>query len=369
MKILVVFGTRPEAIKMAPVIQRLKADGRCETRVCVTGQHREMLDQVLHFFGIVPDYDLNLMKEGQTLSSLSAAVLLGLEPLLQAYRPDYLLVHGDTTTSAMAALAGLYAQVKICHVEAGLRTYNLESPFPEEANRQLTGRLAWLHFAPTESARKNLLQENVPAERIFVTGNTVTDALAYAVAEVDKSEPVQIIPLKKKLQPDRAIALVTCHRRENIGPGFLAICAALKAIVQQHPLQLVYPVHLNPKVRDIAYRELDGVEGIHLVAPLDYPSFIWMMKNAAFMITDSGGVQEEASALGKPIILMRDRTERPEVVSSGHVWMVGAHHDQIVAAVKELMQGGHPFSENQGSLDLGESPSDQILSIIHAYHV
>lgn len=372
-KILIVFGTRPEAIKMAPVIRLFKAaNDQYDTRICVTGQHREMLDQVLSFFEIVPDYDLNLMKGGQSLSELSAAVLLGMEPLLYEFKPDYLFVHGDTTTSAIAALAGLYAQVKVCHIEAGLRTYNLDSPFPEEANRQLTARLAQLHFAPTSIARDNLLAEGVPPNRIHLTGNTVIDALEYAKDQVEQFEPDFVKAVKAELSPKLQTILVTCHRRENIGKGFLEICAALRTIVRKHPVQLVYPVHLNPKIREIAFQELSGCSHIHLVEPLDYPSFIWMMKTATIMITDSGGVQEEASALGKPIVLMRDNTERPEVISSGHVRLVGANKERIESAVAELLKGEvmYAVSQSEGSSSLtGTGASKMIFNIIGKGHV
>lgn len=371
-RILIVFGTRPEAIKMAPLIQEfLKYPQLYDTKVCVTAQHREMLDQVLSFFEIVPDYDLDLMKPGQSLSQLTADVLLGLKPILEAFRPDYVFVHGDTTTSMAAAMAAFYAGTKVCHVEAGLRTFNKHSPFPEEMNRQITGRITDLHFAPTSKARENLLKEGVKADQIFVTGNTVIDALLFAKERVDQIKDKEIEALKGILDGNRELILVTGHRRENFGDGFVQICNALKAIALKQNVQIIYPVHLNPNVQDTVYKILGDVENIKLINPLAYPAFVWLMKQSKLIITDSGGVQEEAPSLGKPVLVMRKTTERPEAVEAGTVVLVGTDEQNIVSQTTVLLTNKDKYKE----MTLAHNPygdgltSKLILKIIGAHEV
>lgn len=329
-RLLLIFGTRPEAIKMAPLIKEFQKHPKdFETKVCVTAQHRQMLDQVLDFFGIIPDYDLNLMRPGQNLFQLTADVLTGLKPILEEIKPDYAFVHGDTTTSAASALASYYAGVKVCHVEAGLRTYNKQAPFPEEVNRQLTGRLTDIHFAPTEAAKQNLLSEKSPGS-IVVTGNTVIDALLYAVGQLENYTDNEIETLKKDIDFSKRIVLVTGHRRENFGDGFINICEALLEIAQNSNVEIVYPVHLNPNVQDPVKKILSGKSNIKLISPLAYPAFVWMMNRSYMIITDSGGVQEEAPSLGKPVLVMRETTERPEAVEAGTVKLVGTNKEKIV---------------------------------------
>ncbi len=339
-RILLVFGTRPEAIKMAPLVKEFQKNvSDFETRVCVTAQHRQMLDQVLEFFDIRPDYDLDLMKPNQTLNGVWADILVGMQPILEEWKPDWVLVHGDTATSTAVALAAYFAQCKVGHVEAGLRTFDKWSPFPEEMNRQLTGRLADIHFAPTPQSRLNLLKEGVDEAAIHVTGNTVIDALHTSTAIVREgySNP-EIEQLRAILNPDKEMVLVTGHRRENFGQGFINICTALKRIASQRPdTRIVYPVHLNPNVQKPVHEILDGVENIHLIAPLTYPSFVWAMDRARLIITDSGGVQEEAPSLGKPVLVMRDTTERPEAVEAGTVILVGTDTEKIVAEALDLL--------------------------------
>lgn len=337
-KVLIVFGTRPEAIKMAPLVNEFKKQaGSFITKVCVTAQHRHMLDQVLGFFEITPDYDLDLMKPAQNLFSLTADVLMGLKPVLEDFKPDYVLVHGDTTTSSAAALAAFYAGVKVCHVEAGLRTHNKWSPFPEEMNRQLTGRLADIHFAPTEKARQNLLDEGVNPNRIFTVGNTVIDALLYAKDKVEDVVDAEIEKLKSIIDPSKDLILVTGHRRENFGDGFINICNALKELSGEKNVQIIYPVHLNPNVTGPVYSILSDIDTISLIEPLSYPAFVWIMKKAKLIITDSGGVQEEAPSLGKPVLVLRDTTERPEAVDAGTVILVGTNKNSIVSNVRKLL--------------------------------
>ena len=340
-KILLVFGTRPEAIKMAPLVHAFQNDEVFfETRVCVTAQHRQMLDQVLDFFGIIPDYDLNLMKPNQTLNGVWADILTGMKVVVDEWRPDWVLVHGDTATSTAAALTAFFAGRKVGHVEAGLRTYNKWSPFPEEMNRQLTGRLADMHFAPTERARQNLLQEGVETSNIVVTGNTVIDALYQSVNIVNRDEYTneEIENLKSILDFHKDFVLVTGHRRENFGQGFVDICHALKEIAQRRTdIQIIYPVHLNPNVQQPVNEILTGVPNIYLIPPLNYPSFVWAMDKARIIITDSGGVQEEAPSLGKPVLVMRDTTERPEAVEAGTVILVGTDRKKIVSETMSLL--------------------------------
>lgn len=340
-KILIVFGTRPEAIKMAPLIQEFMKNGDSfETRICVTAQHRQMLDQVLDFFDIRPDYDLDLMKPNQTLNSIWADILMEMKPILDDYHPDWVLVHGDTATSSAVALAAYFSQCKVGHVEAGLRTFNKWSPFPEEMNRQLTGRLADMHFAPTWQAQQNLLNEAVEQTDIVVTGNTVIDALKSSVAKVNSGYYAndEIEVLKKKLDISKEWILVTGHRRENFGQGFIDICHALKEISARRPdVQIIYPVHLNPHVQQPVKEILSGIENICLISPLSYPSFVWLMDKAKIIITDSGGIQEEAPSLGKPVLVMRETTERPEAVAAGTVILVGTDRSKIVGETLQLL--------------------------------
>lgn len=340
MKTLCIFGTRPEAIKMAPLVLALADDERFEAKVCVTGQHREMLDQVLELFSITPDYDLNIMKPGQDLTDVTTAILQGLKVVLTEFKPDIVLVHGDTATTFAASLAAYYQQIPVAHVEAGLRTGNLYSPWPEEGNRKLTGALAKLNFAPTETSQDNLLREGVNPEKIVVTGNTVIDALLDVVKRLDQD--LQLLAQASApaafLDPTRKLILVTGHRRESFGDGFERICQALMEIAQQHPeVDIVYPVHLNPNVREPVNRLLNGIGNIYLIAPLDYLPFVHMMTRAHIILTDSGGIQEEAPSLGKPVLVMRDTTERPEAVSAGTVKLVGTNTADIVRELNRLL--------------------------------
>ena len=344
-KILLVFGTRPEAIKMAPLVKALQKDTEhFETRVCVTAQHRQMLDQVLEVFGITPEYDLNIMAPNQDLYDITAKVLLGLREVLKDFRPDTVLVHGDTTTSMAASLAAFYMQIPVGHVEAGLRTYNMLSPWPEEMNRQVTDRICTYYCAPTEQSRANLLQENIDAKKIFITGNTVIDALLMAVDIISTTAGVKE-KMAKELQEkgytvgDREYILVTGHRRENFGDGFLHICKAIKELAALHPeMDIVYPVHLNPNVQKPVYELLSGLSNVYLISPLDYLPFIYAMQHSTLLLTDSGGVQEEAPSLGKPVLVMRDTTERPEAVEAGTVKLVGTDAEAIVSNVTALLQ-------------------------------
>ena len=343
-KILLVFGTRPEAIKMAPLVKALQKDTEhFETRVCVTAQHRQMLDQVLEVFGITPEYDLNIMAPNQDLYDITAKVLLGLREVLKDFRPDTVLVHGDTTTSMAASLAAFYMQIPVGHVEAGLRTYNMLSPWTEEMNRQVTDRICTYYFAPTEQSRANLLQENIDAKKIFITGNTVIDALLMAVDIISTTAGVKE-KMAKELQEkgytvgDREYILVTGHRRENFGDGFLHICKAIKELAALHPeMDIVYPVHLNPNVQKPVYELLSGLSNVYLISPLDYLPFIYAMQHSTLLLTDSGGVQEEAPSLGKPVLVMRDTTERPEAVEAGTVKLVGTDAEAIVSNVTALL--------------------------------
>lgn len=325
-KVLVVFGTRPEAIKMAPLVHTLKADQRFDCKVCVTGQHREMLDQVLQLFEIVPEFDLNIMQPGQTLTNVTCRILEGLEPILKSFKPDVVLVHGDTATTFAASLAAYYQQIAVGHVEAGLRTGNIYSPWPEEANRKLTGALTTYHFAPTETSKQNLLAENYAAPTIYVTGNTVIDALFWVKAKIEQNAALhqslaQLFPM---LTEQRKLILVTGHRRESFGDGFERICQALLNTAQQHPdCDILYPVHLNPNVQEPVNRLLKAVPNIHLIEPQQYLPFVYLMNRAHIILTDSGGIQEEAPSLGKPVLVMRETTERPEVVTAGTVKLVG----------------------------------------------
>jgi UDP-N-acetylglucosamine 2-epimerase (non-hydrolysing) len=337
-KVLLVFGTRPEAIKMAPLVRELlRYPEQFQTRVCVTAQHRAMLDQVLSFFEITPDYDLNLMTPDQDLNGLTASVVTAMKPVLEDFKPDFVMVQGDTTTTFAAALAAFYLGIKVCHVEAGLRTNNKLAPFPEEVNRRITSVIADYHFAPTESARENLLRENIPADRILVTGNTVVDALLWALEKVETADDPDIDLLKKLTSGDQKIVLVTGHRRENFGDGFENICQALKEIARDENVRIIYPVHLNPRVQTMVHERLSGMPNIHLLAPLSYPAFIWLMKRSYMILTDSGGIQEEAPSIGKPVLVMREATERREAMDSGNVLLVGTDSDKIISACHDLL--------------------------------
>lgn len=343
-KILTVFGTRPEAIKMAPLLMALKNVPELEARVCVTGQHREMLHQVLEIFSIVPDFNLDLMREGQDLYDLTSRVLLGMRGVLAQYRPDMVLVHGDTTTTFAATLAAFYQKIPVGHVEAGLRTHDLHSPWPEEANRALTGRLAACHFAPTSTSKANLVAEGVPADNVFVTGNTVIDALHYVLDQLERDAPrrarVQAHVAAAGYAPGaRRMVLVTGHRRENFGDGFERIFTALRTLAQRFgEVDFVYPVHLNPRVREPAHALLSGIGNVHLIEPLEYEPFVYLMSRSHFIISDSGGIQEEAPSLGKPVLVTRDTTERPEAVQAGTVQLVGTDAQRIVAAASGLLE-------------------------------
>lgn len=351
-KVMLVFGTRPEAIKMAPLVKEFqKYPERFETIVCATGQHREMLDQVLHIFEIKPDYDLNIMKQGQDLYDVTARVLTGMRDVLKEAQPDVVLVHGDTTTSTAAALAAFYLQIPVGHVEAGLRTHNIYSPWPEEMNRQITGRIATYHFAPTPLSRQNLLAEGVKEEQITVTGNTVIDALYMVVDKIkqDKALDAGLEVLLKnagydvnRLANGRKLVLITGHRRENFGNGFIHMCTAVKDLTNKYPdVDFVYPMHLNPNVRkpihEVFGEDLSNLSNIFFIEPLEYLNFVYLMEKSTIVLTDSGGIQEEAPGLGKPVLVMRDTTERPEALEAGTVKLVGTNYERIVHEVSELI--------------------------------
>jgi UDP-N-acetylglucosamine 2-epimerase (non-hydrolysing) len=338
-KVMVVFGTRPEAIKMAPVVEALRQMPGIDVRVAVTAQHRQMLDRVLDLFGIVPDEDLDVMAPGQQLPDLFARILTGMADVLQRHRPDLVLVHGDTSTTLAAALAAFYARIPVGHVEAGLRTGDLQAPWPEEANRRLTAPLSTLHFAPTERSRQNLLAEGFAEAGIHVTGNTVIDALLAAVARIDADPALatQLAAQLPALDPARRLVLVTGHRRESFGDGFEQICLALRDLAGRDDVQIVYPVHLNPQVQEPVQRLLAGIGNVMLIPPLDYLPFVYLMTRAHLILTDSGGIQEEAPSLGKPVLVMRTTTERPEAVDAGTVRLVGTDRARIVAEVARLL--------------------------------
>lgn len=348
MKILTVFGTRPEAIKMAPLVHSLSTDKRFLSKVCVTAQHREMLDQVLELFEIIPDYDLNLMKAGQTLPEVTSRILLELTPVLREFKPDVLLVHGDTATTFAASLAAYYEQIKVGHVEAGLRTGNIYSPWPEEANRKLTGALTKFHFAPTETSRANLLAENYSDMDISVTGNTVIDALLMIKdkLETDKKLSLDVASNFPFLNPSKKLILVTGHRRESFGEGFERICEALAKVARSHSdVQIVYPVHLNPNVQEPVNRLLKSISNVTLIEPQQYLPFVYLMNQAHIILTDSGGIQEEAPSLGKPVLVMRDTTERPEAVEAGTVKLVGTDRDKIFDALNSLLIDENAYND------------------------
>ena len=351
-KVLLVFGTRPEAIKMAPLVMELqKQKERIETVVCVTGQHREMLDQVLEIFDIKPDYDLNIMKRGQDLYDVTARVLTGMREVLKEIKPDIVLVHGDTTTSTAAALAAFYQQIPVGHVEAGLRTHNIYSPWPEEMNRLLTGRLATYHFSPTPLSRNNLIKESINDRNIIVTGNTVIDALYWVVDKIKNNKELdnelESVLSKagydvNRLDNGKKLVLITGHRRENFGDGFINMCTAIKDLTIKHPnVDFVYPMHLNPNVRkpihEVFGEDLSGLKNMFFIEPLEYLSFVYLMEKSTIVLTDSGGIQEEAPGLGKPVLVMRDTTERPEALAAGTVKLVGTDYDKIVSEVSALL--------------------------------
>ncbi|MDD2839055.1 UDP-N-acetylglucosamine 2-epimerase (non-hydrolyzing) [Sulfuricurvum sp.] len=342
-KFLLVFGTRPEAIKMAPLVKELqKYPEEFEIKVCVTAQHRQMLDQVLALFEIIPDYDLDIMQPGQDLYDVTANVLLGMKAVLIDFSPDIVFVHGDTTTTMAAALAAYYQKIDVAHIEAGLRTHDIYSPFPEEINRQMTSKIARWHFAPTLNASNNLINEGVLEDTIIITGNTVIDALLQVVTK-NESKMMQIDGYSVR---ERKIILVTGHRRENFGEGFLQICKALKKIALSHPeIDIVYPVHLNPNVQQPVHEILDFVENVFLIAPLDYEPFVFLMSRSHLILTDSGGIQEEAPSLGKPVLVMRETTERPEAVDAGTVKLVGANETSIVNAVDVLLKDTNEYEQ------------------------
>src|SRR5690554_2315276 len=347
MKTLCVFGTRPEAIKMAPLALTLAADPRFDAKVCVTGQHREMLDQVLELFQLVPDHDLNIMKPGQDLTDVTTGILQGLKDVLSEFKPDIVLVHGDTATTFAATLAAYYQQIPVGHVEAGLRTGNIYSPWPEEGNRKLTGALATLHFAPTATSKNNLLREGIKESSIEITGNTVIDALLQVVAKLDNNQQLQQA-LRERfsfINAEKKLILVTGHRRESFGGGFERICQALADTAKAHPdVEILYPVHLNPNVREPVNRLLQGINNLHLIEPLDYLPFVYLMNRAHIILTDSGGIQEEAPSLGKPVLVMRDTTERPEAVEAGTVKLVGTDVSMITRNIGLLLKDGDAYT-------------------------
>ncbi len=346
-KNLIIFGTRPEAIKMAPLVKAFNRQiERHTTKVCVTSQHREMLDQVLDFFEIVPEYDLDLMKPNQNLYSLTADIITGLKPVLEDFKPDFVYIHGDTTTTMAASIAAFYYGAKVCHVEAGLRTFNKRSPFPEEVNRSVAGCISDYHFAPTETSKQNLLNENVNENSVVITGNTVIDALHFSFKKVNSPDfnNLEIENLKTIIDPLKKLILVTGHRRENQGEGFINICNALKQIASDNKkCQIIYPVHLNPNVQQPVYELLTGIDNIHLIGPLSYPAFVWLMGKSYLIVTDSGGVQEEAPSLGKPVLVMRDTTERPEALEAGTVILVGTDSNKIIKKANELLRDNDKY--------------------------
>lgn len=394
-KVMLVFGTRPEAIKMAPLVLELKKYNTFETCVCVTGQHREMLDQVLLIFSITPDYDLNIMKPGQDLYDVTSRVLLGMRDVLREVKPDVVLVHGDTTTSTAAALAAFYQQIPVGHVEAGLRTHNIYSPWPEEMNRQLTGRIASYNFSPTELSRSNLLNEGIDAEKITVTGNTVIDALHLVVDKISsdtslRQELAEVLrqsgyDINRLNDTQRRLVLITGHRRENFGEGFLHICTAIKDLSMKYPnVDFVYPMHLNPNVRRPIAKIFEGNEQLTInsqsvnekfpnmffAEPLEYLSFVYLMEKAYIVLTDSGGIQEEAPGLGKPVLVMRDTTERPEAVAAGTVKLVGTDYDAIVSNVSELLDSLHTYEQMSKAVNpYGDGKACQrIINVLKSKH-
>ncbi len=366
-RILIAFGTRPEAIKMAPVIKALQNDSSFDLRICVTGQHREMLDQVLKLFGIEPNYDLSLMRAGQTLTELTQNILAGMEQVLQQWRPDMLLVHGDTTTTFGATLAAYYQRIPVGHVEAGLRTGDIYSPWPEEVNRRLVGSIACLHFAPTKSASQNLYKENIPKNNVFITGNTVIDSLLEIDKKIDSDKQLQNSLARKFsfLDQSKRLILVTGHRRENFGRGFVSICEGLLELSKRPEVEILYPVHLNPNVRDPVLRILGNKSNIHLIEPQDYLPFIYLMKRSAIILTDSGGIQEEAPSLGKPVLVFRDNTERPEAVEAGTVKLIGTDRRKLVESVSHLLDDSRLYNEMSCSINpYGNGLASEYIKLI-----
>lgn len=372
LKILTVFGTRPEAIKMVSVVRELAADPDFDVKVCVTAQHRSMLDQVLELFSIKPDFDLDIMTPGQDLSDITAKVLAGMRTVLREWRPDYVLVHGDTTTTMATSLAAYYERIAVGHVEAGLRTGNIYSPWPEEINRKLTGAIAKVHFAPTEHAKQNLLNEGIPANNICVTGNTVVDALLDVVRRLDTDAALrrQMESQFSFLDSKKKLVLVTGHRRENFGTGFENICRALDKISQLDDVEVLYPVHLNPNVQEPVQRILKDNPNIHLIAPVSYLPFVYLMNRASILLTDSGGIQEEAPSLGKPVLVMRDTTERPEAVTAGTVRLVGTSVSSIVDGARTLLTDAAEYTRMSNAVNpYGDGTSaSQIVNFLRENH-
>lgn len=377
---MLVFGTRPEAIKMAPLVKEFQKDNNIETQVCVTGQHRQMLDQVLELFKIKPNYDLNIMKAGQDLYDVTSQVIIGMRDILKTAKPDIVLVHGDTTTSTATALAAFYQQIPVAHVEAGLRTHNIYSPWPEEMNRQITGRIATYHFSPTELSKTNLIKENIDSKNIIITGNTVIDALFYVIKKIKADNTlsenlyqnlVQCGYDTQRLNNGRQLILITGHRRENFGDGFIHMCKAIKSLVQKYPnVDFVYPMHLNPNVRkpihEVFGENLSELSNMFFIEPLEYFSFIYLMEKATIILTDSGGIQEEAPSLGKPVLVMRDTTERPEAVEAGTVKLVGTNYDTIINSVSDLLDNEKSYLQmSQSTNPYGDGKAcERIVSFI-----
>lgn len=365
-KIMLCFGTRPEAIKMAPLYHELKKNS-FKVKVCVTAQHREMLDQVLDFFEIAPDYDLNLMQANQTLNGLSANILLKIDEVLSIEKPDLVLVHGDTTTSSMVALAAFHLGIQVGHVEAGLRTYNKLAPFPEELNRQITSRIADIHFTPTKQATQNLLNEGISQNAIVETGNTVIDALFWTIKKIDEAyyKLAEIEQLKKMIFPKKKMILVTGHRRENFGEGLQNLCEALLKISERNDVTILYPVHLNPNVKDVVYELLSYKKNIYLISPVSYPAFVWLMQQSFLIITDSGGVQEEAPSLGKPVLVTREVSERPEGIIAGFSNLVGTDPKKIISTVNTILDdfvGFQNLKNPYGNGDASKRIVDYLLN-------
>jgi UDP-N-acetylglucosamine 2-epimerase (non-hydrolysing) len=364
MKILLCFGTRPEAIKMAPLYHEL-AKNNFDVKICVTAQHREMLDQVLEFFKIVPDYDLDLMQPNQTLNRLSANILFKIDEVLTAVKPDLVLVHGDTTTSTMVALAAFHLGIKVGHVEAGLRTYNKQAPFPEEINRQLTSKIADIHFTPTVAATENLLKEGIHQKTIVETGNTVIDALLWTIDEIEDEHysHLEIENLKKILPLNKKMVLVTGHRRENFGEGLVNLCEALLSVSEREDVMVVYPVHLNPNIKDIVYDKLANKDNIYLVPPVSYPAFVWLMQESFLIVTDSGGIQEEAPTLGKLVLVTRTVSERPEGVVAGFSILVGTEQQMIKDNIEAILDCFPGFENPINPYGMGDA-SQKIVSFL-----
>jgi UDP-N-acetylglucosamine 2-epimerase (non-hydrolysing) len=356
MKILLCFGTRPEAIKMAPLFHELQKK-KVAVQVCVTAQHREMLDQVLEFFGILPDYDLDLMQPNQTLNSLSANILFKLDAVFDVAKPDLVLVHGDTTSSSMVALAAFHRGIKVGHIEAGLRTYNKLAPFPEEINRQLTSRIADIHFTPTSQATQNLLNEGILQKNIVETGNTVIDALLFAINKIQQINYIhpEIERLKRQIPTNKKIVLITGHRRENFGEGLENLCEALLSVSKRDDTTLVYPVHLNPNVKDIVYDKLSNKANIYLIAPVSYPAFVWLMQQSFLIVTDSGGIQEEAPSLGKPVLVTRTVSERPEGITVGFSTLVGTEQQKISDGINSILDHFTSFEQLINPYGIGDA--------------